>query len=134
MLEALRHIVQAAGYSIAGLRHLLAHEIAARIEVTAGILALAWFIILHRSAVEILVLLILFCILLSVEALNTAFERVVEQVSPGESEFARITKDLGSTAVFFLLLASGLFVLAVTADATGLLSLGLGARASSPAI
>ena len=131
MFEALRHVVLATGYSLAGLRHLLSYEIAARTEVVAGALALIWFIVLHRSAVEILVLLILLCILLSVEALNTAFERVVEQVSPGESDFARITKDLGSTAVFFLLIAVGLFVLAVTADATGLLSLG--GRASSHA-
>jgi diacylglycerol kinase (ATP) len=123
MSKAIFHIVRATGYSLAGLRYLVWHEMAARIEVVAGVLALVWFIVLGRSAAEILVLVILFCVLLSVEALNTAIERVVEHLSPGRSDFARVTKDLGSTAVFFLLLASGLFVLAVTASATGLLPL-----------
>jgi diacylglycerol kinase (ATP) len=97
---------------------------AARIELGGGILALLWFIVLRRSAQEIVLLIILFCVLLGVEALNTAVERLVEQLSPARSDFARITKDLGSAAVFFLVIASGLFVLAITADSMGLIVLG----------
>jgi diacylglycerol kinase (ATP) len=123
MLESVRHIARAARHSLAGLRYLVRSEMAARIEVAAGVLALFWFIVLRRSAGEILLLTILFCVLLSVEALNTGLERLVEQISPAQSDFARITKDLGSTAVFFLLLASGLFVLAVTADWAGAIAL-----------
>ena len=53
---------------------------------------------------------------MSVEALNTAIERIVDRESPEISEFAKVTKDLGSTAVFFLLTAAGVFLAAVTAD------------------
>jgi diacylglycerol kinase (ATP) len=94
---------------------------AARLEVMAGALALAWFVALHRPAAEIVLLIILLCLLLCVEALNTAIERVVERLSPEQSDFARITKDLGSTAVFCMLVGSGVYVLAVTAEAGGLI-------------
>jgi diacylglycerol kinase (ATP) len=57
-----------------------------------------------------------------VEALNTAIERIVDRTSPEISEFGRVTKDLGSTAVFFMLCAAGLFLLAVTADSAGLIA------------
>jgi len=108
---------------MAGLKHLVATELAARIEIVAGIAALAWFLVLGRSLGEILTLLVLFCVLFSVEALNTAIERVVNHLSPEISEFGRVTKDLGSTAVFFMLIGSGLYVAAITADAAGLIDL-----------
>ena len=56
------------------------------------------------------------------EALNTAIEDVVDKISPEQSEFGRNAKDLGSTAVFFMLTAGGLYVLAVTANAFGWLA------------
>src|SRR5437762_1533413 len=69
MFEAALHIARATQHSIAGLRYLVRSEMAARIEVGAGVLALLLFIVLRRSAGEILLLFILFCVLLSVEAL-----------------------------------------------------------------
>jgi len=123
MLKAFFHVVHATTFSYAGLKHLLRRELAARIEVFAGVAALIWFLLLRRSILEILVLLILFCILISVEALNTAVERIVDRISPDITEFGRDTKDLGSTAVFFMLTASGLYILAITADAAGLIAL-----------
>ena len=122
MLRAFVHAVHAAGHSLAGFKHLLATELAARIEVFLGIVALAWFIAIGRSLPEILGLLVLFCILMSVEALNTAVERIVDRISPERSEFGRVAKDLGSTAVFFMLSASALYVFAMTADAFGLIA------------
>lgn len=123
MLRAFLHVVHAAGYSYAGLKHLVRSELAARIEIFAGAAAFIWFLVLGRSLVEIVVLLIIFCILMSVEALNTAVEEIVDKLSPEHSEFGRVAKDLGSTAVFFMLLAGGIYVLAITADAAGLVAL-----------
>jgi diacylglycerol kinase (ATP) len=123
MLEAFRHIVHAGRNSMAGLRHLLATELAARIEIGASVLAFAWLLVLGRGIGDFVILLVIFCILMSVEALNTAIERIVDRESPEISEFAKVTKDLGSTAVFFLLAAAGVFLLAVTADSAGLVAL-----------
>ena len=123
MLKALRHIVYAVGYSMAGLVYMMRSEIAARIEVAAVVLAVLWLAILGRPISDFLVLLMLACILLAVEAVNTAIEVLVDRLSPEQSNFAKVVKDLGSTAVFFLLAASGLFLAAVTADAFGFITL-----------
>ena len=123
MLEAFRHIVHAAGFSMAGLAYLLRNEIAARIELVAVALAFLWFLALGRPLRDHLILLVLACILFSVEALNTAIEEVVDRISPGQSAFGKAAKDLGSTAVFFALTAGGIFIAAATANSFGLISL-----------
>lgn len=120
MLEAFRHVVHATGYSMAGLRFLFRSELAARIEIAASAVALVWLIAIGGTAVEVLILILLFCILMGVEALNTAIEVIVNHLSPDHSEFAKNAKDLGSLAVFAMLCAGGLYVLAVTAAKAGL--------------
>ena len=123
MLRAFRHVVHAAGYSWDGFRHLFRSEIAARLEIVAGVLATVWLLILGRSIAAFVILAILFCIVIAVEALNTAVEVLVDHLSPEHAEFAKAAKDLGSAAVFAMLAAAGIFVLAVTADTLGLIAL-----------
>ena len=122
MLEAFRHIVHAAGYSMAGLGYLLRSELAARIEAGVIVLAFIWFALLGRSLIDFLGLAVIACMLMSVEALNTAIEDIINKLSPEQSGFARDVKDLGSTAVFFMLTAGGLYIAANTADAFGLIA------------
>jgi diacylglycerol kinase (ATP) len=123
MLEGLRHIVHAAGYSMAGLAFMLRTEIAARIEVVVVALSLLWLAVLGRPLSNFVVFLILACILFAVEAVNTAIEAVADRLSPEKSDFAKAVKDLGSTAVFFVLSAGVLFLAVATADAFGLIEL-----------
>ena len=123
MREAFRHVVDATGYSLAGFWHLVGREIAARIEIAVSAAAVTWLLILRTSPGEILIFLLLFCILMSVEALNTCIELIADHVSPQHSAFARTAKDLGSLAVFLMLVAGGLYVVAVTANKLGLIAL-----------
>jgi diacylglycerol kinase (ATP) len=123
MLKAFRHIVHAAGFSMAGLGRLMRNEIAARIELVIVAIAFIWFFALRRPLFDHLILLILACVLFSVEALNTAIEEVVDEISPERSAFGKAAKDLGSTAVFFALAAGAIYIVAVTADAFGLITL-----------
>ena len=123
MLEAFRHVVHATGYSMAGLRYLLRSEMAARIEIVVSLVALVWLVAIGATVTEILIFLLIFCVLIGVEALNTAVEVIVNHLSPHQSEFAKNAKDLGSLAVFALLCAGGLFVIAVTASKAGLITL-----------
>ncbi|MBN9020944.1 MAG: diacylglycerol kinase [Rhizobiales bacterium] len=85
MVRAFRHIVHAGRNSLAGLQHLLATEFAARIDVAASVLAFLWLLILGRGIGDFVILAILFCILMCVEALNTAIERIVDRTSPAIS-------------------------------------------------
>ena len=96
--KGLLHLVDAAGYSLQGLRRLL-RESAARQEVLAGLLGAAALILRGASVGQIMAFGMLILALLAVEALNTALEEVVDHLSPGWSEMAKNAKDLGSLAV-----------------------------------
>ena len=113
-VTGLAHLLAAQSYSLSGLRRLW-RETAFRQEVISFIAALAWCYFLAVPVVEYAVLTGLFFLLLSVEALNTAIECIVDQVSPDWAEFAKDAKDLGSLAVMGILLAAGLFLVIITA-------------------
>lgn len=117
----LKHIFNATQYSLAGLIVLL-REQAARLEV--GMLASSLVVLLALGGrfSDYLVVVLIFCVTFSVEATNTAIESLVDHLSPEKSDFARDTKDLGSTSVFFLLIANGLFLSAVFARFMGLVT------------
>lgn len=102
------HFFAAAGYSLGGAKRLWG-ESAFRQEVLglAGLLVL--FAVVGASVPEFLGLLILSLIVLAVEALNTAIEELVDNASPGWSEFAKNAKDMGSFAVMCTLVATGLY-------------------------
>jgi len=65
---------------------------------------------LGAGLAEYAFLLIGFCALVAVEALNTAIECIVDHLAPQWEEFARDAKDLGSLATMCLLCANGVFV------------------------
>lgn len=102
------HFFAAAGYSFSGARRLW-REPSFRQEVLALAGLVAVFGIVRASAGEFLGLLILSLIVLTVEALNTAIEELVDNASPGWSEFAKNAKDMGSFAVLCSLVATGLY-------------------------
>lgn len=94
----LLHVVDAAGYSLAGLR-LLLQETAARQELVAAVaggLLLVWQ---DGSLAQVLIYAGLCLAVLIVETLNTALEVLTDHVSPEWSIAAKHAKDLGSLAV-----------------------------------
>jgi diacylglycerol kinase (ATP) len=111
-ITGLRHLLAATGYSISGLRRLW-QETAFRHEAIG--LPLVWLLFWQQTAPlwAFGVFLILWLLLIAVEALNTAVEAIVDHVSPHWSEAARDAKDLGSLAVMALLCANAVFVVYV---------------------
>lgn len=103
------HLLAAATYSAGGLKRLW-REAAFRQEVLGGALALIVLALAGASLPQVLGFVILWLILATVETLNTALEVLVDQASPGWSEFARDAKDLGSLAVAFMIGANGVYV------------------------
>ncbi|MBL4919254.1 diacylglycerol kinase [Tabrizicola sp. DMG-N-6] len=110
----LLHIVDAAGYSLAGLRRLW-QETATKLEILGMALAAVAFLLRGADVWHWLVAAGLFALVLAVEALNTALEVLTDRISPEWSAMARDAKDLGSLAVGLMLMVTGGFVLAVTA-------------------
>ncbi len=108
--SGVRRIIAATRYSMQGLLRLWKEE-AFRHEVYAFAVGIILFGLVGASAMDYFIFLILMLILFSVEALNTAIEELVDRISPEISTVGRHAKDLGSFAVFCLLVASGLFAL-----------------------
>ncbi|MFN7224673.1 MAG: diacylglycerol kinase [Paracoccaceae bacterium] len=107
--KGLWHVVDAASYSMAGFRRLMA-ETAARQELAGGALGVALLVWAQATTGQWLGFLVLFCALIAVEALNTAIEVLTDHISPGWSETAKHAKDLGSLAVGLMLVANLAYV------------------------
>ncbi|WP_312793772.1 diacylglycerol kinase [Tianweitania sp.] len=105
--RGLPHVLAAATYSLGGFRRLL-DETAFRHEIGACLAVLSLFAAVGVPAWHYAAQAILFLILFAIEALNTAIEVLVDEISSGYAEFARHAKDLGSFAVCCLLTANGI--------------------------
>ena len=106
------HIFAATRYSLAGLSH-ISSETAFRLEVIGAVIAFALFFLVGAQGTQYLILALFFLWVFGMEALNTAIEMIVDEISPHRSEFARRTKDLGSFACACSQLATGLYALTV---------------------
>jgi diacylglycerol kinase (ATP) len=104
----LRHLFAAAQYSQQGFARLL-KESAFRHELLAFVVGLVVFALIRATIIEFLIYVVLMMVLFATEALNTAIEELVDRVSPEISSVGKHAKDLGSFAVFCMLIANGLF-------------------------
>lgn len=98
--KGLRRILNAFGYSMAGLRSCYQHEEAFRQEVILAILAIPLGAWLGGDGVEraLLVGSVLFVPI--VELLNSAIEANVDRVSLERHQLSKRAKDIASAAVF----------------------------------
>lgn len=104
-------------YSMAGFAVLMKARSARQEAAFAVVVAVVFFAIGARL-VEFLIAFALFALVLCVETLNTAIEITADKVSPERSDYARDTKDLGSFAVFCVLLIWGGYVIWIVVQNT----------------
>ena len=121
MLGPFRHLIGSTRYSLQGVG-VLVREMAARIEIGAFVIALGILAVVGAEFRHWIIITVMFLILLAVEALNTAIEEIVNQVSPERSDFARDAKDLGSAAVFFTVMATATYLLAAVLGTLGVIT------------
>ena len=107
--KGVAHLIAATTYSLGGARRLFKEE-AARHELVAFILVSILFFLAGVSIKKHLAFFVLFLILIALEALNTAIEEIVDVVSPTYSTAARHAKDLGSFAVFCIIVVNFIYV------------------------
>ncbi|MBU2483970.1 MAG: diacylglycerol kinase [Alphaproteobacteria bacterium] len=108
------HMFAAARYSLGGVRRLWG-ETAFRHEVLAFVLISVVFLLSGAPLWGYVGATLLFLLTVSIEALNTAVEEITDHASPNYSEMAKYAKDLGSFAVFCLLMANGIWAAYVLA-------------------
>lgn len=106
--KGIPRLVNAAGYSMQGLKYAFRSEEAFRLEVWGCLLLLPVSFFVAGSAVEWALLLGVLLLLLIVELLNSAIEAVVDRVGDEWHELSGRAKDMGSAAV---LLATAIVLL-----------------------
>lgn len=100
----LTRIINAAGYSMKGLRAAFAHEAAFRQELLLCVVLTPLALWLGEGAVQWALLIGSLFLVLIVELLNSAIEALVDRVGSDYHELSGQAKDIGSAAVFIALL------------------------------
>jgi diacylglycerol kinase (ATP) len=98
--------------SVAGLAWAARHECAFQQELAVLAVALPASFLLADGAWQRSVLIASVLLIVLVEAVNTAIERLSDHVSPGHDPMIKVVKDLGSAAVLIAIAIAGTFWLA----------------------
>ena len=101
-------IIKAFGYSMAGLRACFASEAAFRQELALAVIMTVIALWVEVSAAERAMLIVVVFLVLIVELLNSAIEALVDRVGTEHHELSGKAKDIGSAAVFVVLLLVGI--------------------------
>jgi len=96
----IEHLFHATRWSMDGFRAAWKHELAFRMEVVASCLIVPLALYLGDTAVEQVLLLGAWGLVLVVELLNSAIETTVDRIGTEHHELSGRAKDLGSAAVF----------------------------------
>jgi diacylglycerol kinase (ATP) len=99
-----RRILQAARWSWQGLRAAWLHESSFRLEAWLLLLFTPVALWLGDSAIERILMIGSMLLVLATELLNSAIEAVIERYGPEIHELAGRAKDMGSAAVFVLMM------------------------------
>ena len=100
----MRRLINAWGYSLAGLKATWTNEAAFRQEVLLAVILIPLGLWLGETGLERAVLVGSLLLVLMVELLNSAIEAVVDRVGPEIAPLSKVAKDTGSAAVMVSLL------------------------------
>src|ERR1019366_1390002 len=105
--SGVKRIFAAFFYSVEGFKSAWQNEHAFRQELILVVFATIVALLLQVSALEKLMLIGVFVLVLIVELLNSAIEAVVDRVSLERNPLSKNAKDFGSAAVFLSLALAG---------------------------
>lgn len=94
--------------TVHGLREGILTEAAIKQEAAIALVALPLSFFIADSLWKWIALIAALLLVLAVEFLNTAIERLCNHVSPDKHEAIKVTKDLASAGVFFALALAGM--------------------------
>lgn len=95
-----KRIIDAAGYSLAGLKAAFQNEAAFRQIVWINIILIPITFFLDLSPVEQAVMVAVCLLAIIIELFNSALEAVVDRISLERHELSKNAKDMGSAAQF----------------------------------
>jgi diacylglycerol kinase len=88
--------------ALRGLREAFALEASFRTQLLAALFAIAALLWLRPPLVWVALMAVLIGMVLAAELVNTALERALDGLHPGEAEFVRIAKDCAAGAALVL--------------------------------
>ena len=106
-VTGLQRLIDATGYSLAGLRAAWRHEAAFRQETALLVVLLPAAFWLGRGPLDYALLVGSCLVVLVAELLNSAIEALTDRVGEERHELSGRAKDLGSAAVFVSLVLVG---------------------------
>lgn len=100
-MKDIRKILRSFAYSFKGLRHAYTADKSFRLEIHYGIpaYALLAFLLAPFTSVEFILFIFSYLLILLVELINTAFEKMLDRLHPEQHEVIGRSKDIASAAV-----------------------------------
>lgn len=111
ILSDMRKIGRSVHFAVKGLRHAFRSDKSFRLEVVYGLpayLTVGW-VLYPFAPWEILIYVFSYLFILTIELVNTAFEKMLDRIHPEDHELIGKSKDISSAAV----LVAFLFAIAV---------------------
>jgi diacylglycerol kinase len=102
----MRRLKKSATYAFHGLIYAFKNERNFQIECGVAFLVILAALFFGLSQVEITILLVVIVIVLGMELINTALERVIDMLKPRVHPYARIVKDVMAGAVLLTAFSS----------------------------
>ena len=102
--KGLRRIVNATFYSMKGIKAGLINEAAFRQEAFLSVCMIIAAVFIAKDVVQFILLLLGPFLVMTVEIFNSAIESVVDRIGNEYHELSGRAKDMGSAAVFFMLI------------------------------
>lgn len=102
--KGLTRIVNAAKYSMKGFKAGLINEAAIRQEFVLAIILSVLSAFIYTSVTQLILLIVMPWLTVCVELLNSGIEAVVDRIGTEFHELSGRAKDLGSAAVFVMLI------------------------------
>lgn len=99
------------GYAIEGIAYVFKHDQNIRIHVLSAIIVIWASLLLHVSPFEMGILGVMILLVIVVEMINTALEKMVDLITKEHHEEAKIAKDVASGMV--LVTAVGSVIVAI---------------------
>ena len=102
----MKRLLKSFGFAWQGIKAVFTSEPNMRIHAVVALLVLIFGFIFSISSIEWIAIVICIGLVFSAEMFNTAFETLVDKVSPAKDPLAGKTKDVAAGAVFIAAIVS----------------------------
>ncbi len=107
----MRKFLNSFGFALKGLQTIAATEQNFRIHLVMAVFAITLCFVLNVTTIEMLIVVLFICVVIALEMINTAIEKLCDTVAPGRQDAIKRIKDMSAGAV--LVVSIGAFVVGV---------------------